>query len=43
MDLGLPIGADASLLGVRMNVQGAFRTPQGLALSERLERPYVLR
>ena len=42
MDLGLPIGADASLLGVRMNVQGAFRTPQGLARSERLERPYVL-
>ena len=43
MDLNLPIGSDASLLGLRMNVQGAFRTPQGFALTERLERPYVLR
>ncbi len=43
MDLDLPIGADASLLGLQMNVQGAFRTSQGLALTEHLERPYVLR
>ena len=43
MDLSLPIGTDPSLLGLRMNVQGAFRTPQGLALTERLERPFVLR
>lgn len=43
MDLSLPIGTDASLLGVRLNVQGAFRTPQGLALTDRLERPFVVR
>lgn len=43
MDLSLPIGTDPNLIGVRLNVQAAFRTPGGIALTQRLERPYVVR